>query len=55
MEFHVREMKLDAVPRPGMPSRIRIEIAKRLQLRSVVLIVCERYRGKYKEARERDA
>jgi len=34
---------------------LRIEVAKGLQLRGVIRIIGERYRGKYNEECERDA
>ena len=54
MQLDVGKVKVDA-PAGHTAGVIRIQVAKRLQLRGVVLVVSERYRGKYNEECERDA
>ena len=55
MKLDVWKVKVNAFAWHTVTCRIRIQIAERLELRSVIAIVCERYRGKYKEECEREA
>ena len=55
MQLDVRRVPFDAFAGHTVTDRLRIEVPKGLQLRSVIRIVGERYRGKYNEERERDA